>query len=85
MKAGKNLLETGLHLKHGNVFGALSAGKKTLDSFVNIGNEGKAQKITEQTRYVILLALGWQINFGPILCPIFGLIFESWMGPFASF
>ena len=54
MKAGKNLLETGLHLKHGNVFGALSAGKKTLDSFVNIGNEGKAQAITEQTRYVRL-------------------------------
>ena len=46
-----NLLETGMHLKHGNVLGVLSAGKKTLDSFVNIGNEGKAQAITELTRY----------------------------------
>ena len=51
MGAGKNLLETGLAFKSGNLFGALSAGKKTIDSFVNIGNEGKAQAITEQTRY----------------------------------
>ena len=50
-KAGMNLLETGLHLKSGNVFGVLSAGKKALDDIVNIGNEGKAQAITEQTRY----------------------------------
>ena len=70
-KAGMAVFETGYALKQGNLLGVLSSGKQALDSIVNIGNEGKAQKITEQTRYVVFLPLGWQINFGPILCPIF--------------
>ena len=48
--AGMNLLETGLAIKSGNIFGALDAGQKALNSLTAIGNEGKAQEITEQTR-----------------------------------
>jgi len=45
-----NLLETGLELKSGNIFGALMKGQEALTSLSAIGNEGKAQEITEQTR-----------------------------------
>jgi hypothetical protein len=48
--AGMNLLETGMALKSGNIFGALQQGQKALNSLTAIGNEGKAQAITEQTR-----------------------------------
>ena len=48
--AGMNLLETGLALKSGNIFQAFSSGTKTLESLANIGNEKRAQEITEVTR-----------------------------------
>ena len=57
-KAGMAVFETGYALKQGNILGVLSSGKQALDSIVNIGNEGKAQKITEQTRNVTLLPFG---------------------------
>jgi len=49
-QAGMNLLETGIAFKTGNIFGAIQAGKQALNSLTAIGNEGKAQEITETTR-----------------------------------
>jgi hypothetical protein len=45
-----NLLNTGIAFKSGNMFGALQAGQEALTNLTALGNEGKAQEITEQTR-----------------------------------
>ena len=45
-----NLLNTGMAFKSGNIFGALQAGQEALTTLSALGNEGKAQEITEQTR-----------------------------------
>ena len=49
-KVGMSVLETGLHMKSGNIFGAIQAGQQALNSLTALGNEGKAQEITETTR-----------------------------------
>ena len=50
----KNLIESGIEtlidFKTGNPIGAMMSGRKALNSLMAIGNEGKAQEITEQTR-----------------------------------
>merc|ERR1712061_986762 len=45
-----NLLDTGMAFKSGDIFSAFSKGTEALNTLTALGNEGKAQEITEQTR-----------------------------------
>lgn len=48
--AGKDLLEAGLSLTHGNIFDKLSGAKQAFGTLSALGNEGNAQDITAETR-----------------------------------
>merc|ERR1719228_1447885 len=49
-KAGKDLLQSGLALKGGNMFDKLSGLKSAYNTVSALANEGNAQEITAQTR-----------------------------------